>query len=64
MTVSLELQIKCVRREIALRERVYKRNVELRKMSQPTADRELDAMRAVLETLEWVKWMHLERQTI
>ena len=48
---SLDEQIDEVRREIDMRERVYKRWVELRRMSQATADRQIACMRAVLETL-------------
>jgi hypothetical protein len=45
-------QIRCVRREIAMREAVYPRRVAIKKMKQETADHELAAMRAVLATLE------------
>lgn len=51
MSVPLADQIACVRREIGMRERVYKRWVSDQKMSQHKADTELEAMRAVLETL-------------
>jgi hypothetical protein len=49
---TLEDQINCVRREITLRERVYRRRVSEKKMSIALADRELETMRAVLATLE------------
>jgi hypothetical protein len=49
---SLAEQISCVKREIAMRERVYPRLVWARKMKQATADRELAVMRAVLATVE------------
>src|SRR5260370_41456309 len=52
-------QIRCVRREIVMREFVYPRRVSSAKMKQETADRELAAMRAVLATLE-----ELERQPL
>lgn len=52
MSVKLEDQIKAVKREIAMRDRVYPRWVSQRKLTQAAADRELAAMRAVLATLE------------
>jgi hypothetical protein len=45
-------QIACVKREIAMRERVYPRWVESKKMSQQKADKEIETMRTVLITLE------------
>lgn len=51
MTVSMTEQIKCVKREISMRERVYLRFVKKGKMTQEEADREIEAMAAVLETL-------------
>jgi hypothetical protein len=50
--VTLEDQVKCVEREISMRERVYPRWVADKKLTQSTADRELNAMRAVLRTLK------------
>lgn len=50
--VSLEDQIKCVQREIALRHAVYPKRVLDGKMKQEQALYELDAMYAVLETLK------------
>lgn len=50
--VSLYDQIKCVEREIAMRERVYPRQVMTRRITQPRADRELEHMRAVKRTLD------------
>lgn len=44
-------QILCVEREIKMRERVYPRFVGQGKMTQAQAEREIDIMRAVLETL-------------
>lgn len=52
MGVSMLDQIKCVRREISMRERVYPRWIEQGKLKQEVADRELAHMRAVLDTLE------------
>jgi hypothetical protein len=44
-------QIACVRREIAMRERVYPKWVNAGRMKAEAAEREIAAMRAVLETL-------------
>lgn len=54
MTISLDDQIKAVQREIGMRKRVYPRWVENGKMTQITADKEMAAMEAVLETLKKV----------
>jgi phage gp16-like protein len=51
MTITLDDQIACVRRELALRRSVYRRRVLDKKMTQDIADRELAHMEAVLETL-------------
>jgi hypothetical protein len=45
-------QVACVKREIALRARVYPKWVFAGKMKQAAADRELATMRAVLATVE------------
>ncbi len=50
--IPLSRQISCVRREIAMRERVYPRLVGQDRMSQAAAEREQAEMQAVLETLE------------
>jgi len=55
MTVSIDVQIAAVRREIRMREHVYPRRVENSKMTQEAADAELAAMKAVEETLLGVK---------
>ena len=52
---NLAQQIACVKREIAMRERVYSRRVADGKMKQQDADREIEAMRAFLETVEKVE---------
>jgi hypothetical protein len=51
MTVPIDEQVKCVEREIGMRERVYGRWVSDKRMTQKKADQEIEAMRAVLETL-------------
>ena len=48
-------QIKCVERELKMRERVYARWVTSGKMSAKKADHETKAMEAVLETLRAVE---------
>ena len=52
---SIEEQIKCVLREIGMRERVYPRWIEQRKLLPKKAEREIALMRAVLETLRQVE---------
>ncbi len=51
MNKSLTDQIASVKREIAMRERVYPAWVMRERMTQIQADHELDCMRAVLATL-------------
>lgn len=48
---TLQEQIRCVERELALRKRVYPRFVLTGKMSAPKADQELACMEAVLRTM-------------
>ena len=50
-TLSVAAQIKSVEREIAIRREVYPHRVASGKMKQATADYEISAMRAVLQTL-------------
>ena len=52
--VSIEQQIQCVAREIALRERCYPRWVKQGRLKEDQAQRELERMRAVLKTLHQV----------
>ena len=51
MQISLEEMISCIEREIGMRERVYPRWVEQKKLLQATADQELARMRAVRDLL-------------
>lgn len=51
MSISLKDQVECVAREIRMREKVYPGLVARGSMSKEDAERELAAMRAVLETL-------------
>ena len=55
MTATIDEQIDCVKREIGMRERVYPKWVQTRRLSQEQADRELGRMRAVLNTLQNLK---------
>lgn len=55
MSATIDEQIECVKREIRMRERVYPKWVETRKMLAATAEAELARMRDVLATLEHVK---------
>ena len=50
-TISLAQQIACVKREIALRVRVYPGFVRQRRMTQDQADKEVACMQGVLHTL-------------
>lgn len=50
--VSLEEQIRCVERELKMRGRVYTDRVDRKRMSPQEADREIEAMTAVLGTLK------------
>lgn len=49
--ITLAEQIRCVQREIAMRRSVYPRLIQSGKMKQGTADREIAAMEAVVQTL-------------
>lgn len=49
--VSIDAQISCVRRELAMRQRAYPKWVAGGRMKQPEADKELAAMQAVHDTL-------------
>ena len=51
MAISLDAQLACVRREHALRQRVYPRWVATNKMTQAQADHELATMEAVYRSL-------------
>jgi hypothetical protein len=52
MTVPLADQIKCARRELAMRERVYPKWVRDGRMTRDAADRETAAMQAIIATLQ------------
>ena len=52
MSISLEDQISCAKRELAMRKSAYPRWVANGKMKQAEADKETDRMAAILETLQ------------
>lgn len=53
--ITLDQQIACVAREIALRRNVYPKWAASGRMKQETADKELAGMEAVIETLKQAK---------
>lgn len=64
MSVPIDVQITCVEREIGMRQRVYPRWIEAKRMTQKKADQEIADMQAVLATLQQVKAAtHLCNQT-
>ena len=50
--ISLARQIRCVERELSFRKRVYGKRVFEGRMKQKDADEEIEAMTAVLATLQ------------
>lgn len=52
MTVPIARQVECVERELRMRRDVYARRVADGKMKQRKADDEIEAMAAVLATLQ------------
>ena len=54
MLVPIEAQIRSAERELRYRIRVYPRWIEAGKITQETANNELAAMRAVVDTLQRV----------
>lgn len=53
--LSLDVQIACVRRELALRQRAYPKWVDAKRMKQDEADREIAIMQSVHDTLVRLK---------
>ena len=53
--VTLADQIKCIERELAMRDRVYPRWISSGKMKQAAAHEEIRRMEAVLDTLNRLK---------
>lgn len=54
---TLPDQLACARRELAYRKRVYPRWVSEGRMKQDAANKECDAMEAIIETLLKLKWL-------
>jgi len=52
---TLDEQINCVEREIRLRQNAYPRWIEKGRMKQDKADREIETMKAVSESLHRLK---------
>lgn len=50
--VPVEEKVATLRREVGMRESVYPRLVEQRKMRQVTADRGIEVMKAILDDYE------------
>lgn len=48
---TLDQQIDCAKRELVMRERVYKRRVDENKMTMAQAMHETDCMKAIIESL-------------
>lgn len=61
MNIEIREQIKCVEREIAMRERVYPRLVISGKMTEGQKDKEIATMKAVYNTLILAERQHLHR---
>lgn len=55
MTVSLDAQLACAKRELAMRRGYYPKRVASGAMSQAAMDPEIAAMEAIVATLEKVK---------
>lgn len=55
MKVSIGSQIDEVKRELEERERVYSRLIASRKLRPSVAEYQMDRMRSVLATLEWIR---------
>jgi len=53
--MTIEEQIACAKRELAMRRNVYRKWVSTGRMRQATADHEIAAMEAIVETLEKVR---------
>lgn len=54
-TVTLEVQIACAKREVAMRKRVYPTFIRAGRMNQFKAQEEIAAMEAVVKTLEGLR---------
>lgn len=55
MTVTIDQQIACLRREIAMRKNVYPKWVANGRLKQPAATAEIEAMQAAHDSLMAIK---------
>jgi len=53
--ITIDDQIKCAERELAMRKRVYPRWITAKKMSEEKANREIAVMESIIKTLKAVK---------
>lgn len=53
--MTIDEQIACAKRELAMRQRVYPSFVDRKKMTPDKAGHEIEAMRAIIKTLETIK---------
>jgi len=54
--ILLQDQVKAAQRELAIRRSVYPKMIQLGKIKKEDADREIEAMKAIVYTL---KWLHI-----
>jgi len=55
--MHIDTKIKCIKGEIQRRKKTYPKLVEIGRISQEQADREIETMRHVLQTLTQLKGM-------
>lgn len=55
LSIDIDRQIACVRREVSMRRKVYPGWIQRGKMTQEEADRQLSTMEAVQATLEQLR---------
>jgi hypothetical protein len=55
MSIDINMQIACVRREIGMRKKVYPRWIQSGRMTPEESERQILTMEAVLATLERVR---------
>lgn len=55
MSISIDDQIASAKRELAMRQRVYPSFVDRKKITPDKAAHEIEAMRAIIKTLETIR---------
>lgn len=60
LPITIDDQLACVERELALRRRIYLDLIHKRKMTAQRADHEIACMEAVLKTLQ--RWKRAQRE--